>query len=172
MGVGNDDHVVLYDDSDTLSSYRAWWTFKAFNHNRVSVMHGGWWKWTQESRWAESGPVNIQASTGYRAELIEELVRNYEQVCRVLSSGGVEQIVDARPAGRFQGVAPEPRPGLASGHMPGSISLPFTVLMDPAHNGKMFLEEEKLIKVFSSRGIDLTRPIICSCGTTFATRET
>ena len=100
MGVQNEDHVVIYDNSDILSSYRVWWTFKTFGHERVSVMHGGLWKWIQEKRSLVSGNANIKATKGYQASLNPALVRDYNQVVQTISTRDA-QIVDARPVGRY-----------------------------------------------------------------------
>ncbi|KAI8886083.1 Rhodanese-like protein [Backusella circina FSU 941] len=163
LGISNNDHVVVYDSTGVFSACRVYWTFKAFGHESVSVLNGGLPIWEKDSGPTESGePTPIQPATYHPSPINTDLVRDYQQV--LANAKKQEAIVlDARPNARFTGEAPEPRAGLSSGHMPSSISVAFNEVIDP-QTGAM-LDDEKLHKVFvEQKGVDLSRPIITSCG--------
>ena len=122
MGIGRGDEVVVYDTVGTTGAARVWWTFRAFGHERVRVLDGGLPKWLAEGRPVEAG---------YAAEAQPALVRAREDMLANIASRA-EQVLDARSAGRFHGTEPEPRAGMRSGHIPGSLNLPYTELLDPA----------------------------------------
>lgn len=103
----------------------------------------------------------VQKNASYNATLNPAIVKNYQEIQTALSQKST-QILDARPAGRFSGKEPEPRTGISSGHMPLSISLPFPDLVDPTT--KTLLPKDKLFALFQSKKVDLSQPIICSCG--------
>jgi thiosulfate/3-mercaptopyruvate sulfurtransferase len=160
LGVGDDDLVVVYDGSGAnLSAARAWWTFKVFGHDGVVVLDGGIGAWQREGRPMESGVVS-RPPARFTARYRPELVRSIDQVQAALSTGA-EQVVDARSAGRFYGREPEPRPGLRFGHMEGSHNLPYPELVGP---DGLLLSREILTDRLRSAGVDLTRPVITSCG--------
>ncbi len=165
LGISNAHHVVLYDDvavpgATPAGAARVWWTFRAFGHTRVSVLDGGLGKWRAEGRATTAIPTAI-APTLFRATLHPELVRSRAQVKANLSSS-LAQVVDARSAGRFQGLDPEPRPGLRRGHIPGSLNLPFATLLDPSD--RTLLPPARLRTLFAAAGVALDRPVITSCG--------
>ncbi len=131
------------------------------------MLDGGLPKWRREGRAVEGGPAAPTAPTTFRADLQASRLRGLGDVKRIVrqspaAGGGVELILDARAAGRFAGTAPEPRPGLPSGHMPGAASLPFTDLL--AADGTM-LGADGLRRRFEAAGADGTRPVVASCGT-------
>jgi thiosulfate/3-mercaptopyruvate sulfurtransferase len=160
LGIANSDELVVYDASGVnLSAARVWWTFRAFGHERVSVLDGGLAKWTAEQRPLETGLVTLPP-TRYVASLTPELVRTLSAMKANLEHGR-EQVVDLRSADRFAGNAPEPRPGLRSGHIPGSLNLPFTELV--ASDGTI-LPEDQLRRRIEAAGIDLSQPIVATCG--------
>ena len=160
LGVGDDDMVVAYDGSGAnLSAARAWWTMKVFGHDRAAVLDGGFGAWQREGRPVESG-VATRRPAQFTARYRPELVRSIDQVQRALASG-TEQVLDARSAGRFHGREPEPRPGLRSGHMEGSHNLPYSELVGP--DGRL-LDRETLTDRLRNSGVDLSRPVITSCG--------
>jgi thiosulfate/3-mercaptopyruvate sulfurtransferase len=160
LGLSDSDDLVVYDGSGiNLSAPRVWWTFRTFGHHRVAVLDGGLLKWRRESRPLEVGAVTLPPGR-FTARLSSPAVRDLEMVRANLRSGA-EQLVDARSAGRFAGTEPEPRPGLRSGHIPGSRNLPFTDLV--AADGTM-LPISELRRRIQAAGIDLARPVVTTCG--------
>ena len=159
LGVNPESAVVVYDALGLFSAPRVWWNFRAMGHQRVVVLDGGLAKWLAEGRPVESGwrePVH----GAFKAHARGDLVRDLEGVRAALAAGS-EQLLDARPADRFSGEAPEPRPGLRSGHMPGARSLPWSSLVQA--DGAL-LPAETLRAAFEGAGVDLTAPIVTSCG--------
>src|SRR5581483_2138646 len=118
LGIGDDDRVVVYDAQGLVTAPRAWWTFRAFGHDDVAVLDGGLPKWRREGRPLATGPA-APVPARFTARLDRAHVRTLADVRANLASGR-EQVLDARPAARFRGEAPEPRPGLRAGHVPGS----------------------------------------------------
>ena len=160
LGLSDSDDLVIYDGSGVnLSAPRVWWTFRTFGHDRVSVLDGGIGKWRREHRPIEQGIVTLPPGR-FTARLDRGAVRDLASV-RANIHQGVEQLVDARSTGRFAGLEPEPRPGLRGGHVPGSVNLPFTDLVRP--DGTM-LPPEELRRRLAEAGIDLSRPVVATCG--------
>ena len=160
LGLGDGDDIVVYDGSGyNLSAARAWWMFRAFGHDRVAMLDGGIVRWRREGRPLEAGPVR-PIPARFQARLDPGRVRTLEEVLG-LSRGGAEQIVDARPAGRFAGSDPEPRPGLRGGHIPGSRNLPYAMLVDAEG---LLLPIPELRRRFREAGIDPSRPVVATCG--------
>ncbi|CAI2172395.1 18063_t:CDS:2 [Funneliformis geosporum] len=167
LGISENDYVVVYDSVGLFSSTRVYWTFKVFGHDKASVLDGGLPKWIGEKREIESGPVSFTPKTYKTPTLRKEVVRNYEDIRRNINDGpdssNFEQVIDARPEARFEGIAPEPRPGLSSGHMPYSYSVPFNSIIDP-NTKTTLLQDDELKRLFETRNIDLNKPIVLSCG--------
>jgi thiosulfate/3-mercaptopyruvate sulfurtransferase len=161
LGIGSDDHVVAYDSYGLMSAARPWWMFRAFGHDRVSVLDGGLAKWKKEGRPVTDTKSVVAAGTRFQARLRPDLVRSKDQLLGNLKTRS-EQVLDARAAGRFQGTAPEPRAGLRSGHIPGSVNLPFNALLDG--QSQTVLPRAALLEQFAKAGIDLGRPVVTSCG--------
>jgi thiosulfate/3-mercaptopyruvate sulfurtransferase len=160
LGVNSSDFVVVYDGSGVnLSAPRVWWTFRTFGHRRAAVLDGGFGKWRREGRPVERGVVSLPPGQ-FRARLDEGAVRDLVGI-RANLENGAEQVVDLRSNGRFQALEPEPRPGLRRGHIPRSRNLPFTELVSP--DGTM-LREEALRRRIEGAGIDLSRPVVATCG--------
>lgn len=160
LGLSDSDHIVVYDGSGlNLSAPRVWWMFRAFGHDRVSVLDGGSGKWRREGRPMESGLVTLPRGR-FIARLDRAAVRDLASV-RANIHERREQLVDTRSAGRFAGLEPEPRPGLRGGHVPGSMNLPFTDLVRP--DGTM-LSAEELRRRLAAAGIDPSEPVIATCG--------
>ncbi|KAK4685501.1 thiosulfate/3-mercaptopyruvate sulfurtransferase, partial [Tremellales sp. Uapishka_1] len=137
LNISNDDHVVLYDTVGVFSSPRGAWTFKAFGHDKVSVLDGGLPRWIQEEGEIERGEVGDVGESEYIVgNSDDKVVESYEEVVansdKDPKDPSARIVFDARPRARFTGEAAEPRPGLSSGHMPHSLSLPFTELLEPA----------------------------------------
>lgn len=159
MGVGDGHQVVVYDGAGLFSAARVWWTFRLMGKRDVAVLDGGLPKWLAEGRPTEDLPpvmrdrhITVQRQAG--------LVKDVTQVARA-SKLGDHEIVDARPAGRFRGEEPEPRPGLRRGHIPGARSLPYTRLLNPDGTMK---DPAALRAEFDAAGVDLSRPVITTCG--------
>lgn len=164
LGVGDGDRVVVYDGSGTnLGAGRAWWLFRAFGHAAVAVLDGGLGRWRAEGRALETGEPAPAAPAAFHAALDPARVRDLAAVRAIAAAEGVAspQLVDVRPAGRFAGRDPEPRPGVRGGHVPGSVNLPFTELVHP--DGTV-LAPAALRARLAAAGVSLDRPIVATCG--------
>ncbi|ORX62209.1 Rhodanese-like protein [Hesseltinella vesiculosa] len=167
LGITNDDHVVVYDSVGTFSAARVYWTFKAFGHQGpLSILNGGLPAWENAGHPLASGPAEAVSAQYAESPLQTDLVRDYAtmlQHATAIQQGVANQpqIIDARALGRFTGEAPEPRPGLSSGHMPGAICVPFQEVATPDGQYK---SDDELKQLFESKGVDLDKPIITSCG--------
>ena len=159
MGIGDGHQVVVYDNSDVHSAARVWWTFRLMGKPDVAVLDGGFGKWQAEGHPVEDLPP-ILRDRHITVQRQAALVRDVTQVAAA-SKLGDPQIIDARAPERFRGEAPEPRPGLRAGHIPGAVNLPFGRLL--AADGTM-KSPEALRAEFIAAGVDLTRPAITSCG--------
>ena len=158
LGIGDGDTVVVYDSLGLFSAARVWWTFRIFGAKSVYILDGGLPKWKSEGRPLESGEIK-RAPKKFDAEMDVAAVALLDDV-RMALAGEDVQIVDARSAERFAGRAPEPRPGLRSGHMPRSFNVPYERLIE---NGRL-VSHDRIAAAFASAGVDLDKPIITSCG--------
>ncbi|PWW73046.1 Rhodanese-like protein [Tuber magnatum] len=174
MGVGREDTVVLYDSPQLgiFSAPRAAWTFRVFGHPRVYLLNN-FKVWVEQGFPVEKGPVGKAVRTQYPVtEPDLSLVSSFGKIREIAEEGGREgvQILDARPQGRFLGSDPEPRPGLPSGHVPGSISVPFSELIDPVT--KKLRSGEELGRILLSKGVDpsgeVEKKLMCGTGVTAA----
>jgi thiosulfate/3-mercaptopyruvate sulfurtransferase len=159
LGIGDGMKIVVYDGAGLFAAPRVWWTFKAFGAPDVAILDGGFPAWVAEGRPVEEGTGRIRAKRTFSARLNHTIVADLSDIRRVLEYGAT-QVVDARPADRFRGDAPEPRPGVRPGHMPGSLNLPFTEIIE---NGRL-KDPAAIERSFAEAGVDLDRPIITSCG--------
>ncbi|MBM3568675.1 MAG: 3-mercaptopyruvate sulfurtransferase [Alphaproteobacteria bacterium] len=159
LGLGDGSRIVIYNKGLSAAT-RAWWMFRLFGHSDVAVLDGGFAKWEAEGR-PTTTDVPTPRERHFTARMNTMLVRDLDQVRANLPKGG-EQVVDVRAAGRFAGTAPEPRPGLRSGHMPGAINLPYESLLDA--KTQTLLPADALRQRILGAGIDLARPVIASCG--------
>ena len=172
IGIRKDDEVVIYDSKELgiFSAPRVGWTFKVFGHSSVHLLNN-FRLWVEQGYPTESGEVEaiVEEPSHYPTPPIDpEKVVKFAEVKDIAKDYGKEgaegiQILDARPQGRWAGTSPEPRPGLSSGHIPGSISVPHSELLDPKTGA--LLPGDELRRVFESKGIDPEKPIISSCGT-------
>ena len=159
LGLGDGSKIVVYDAAGLYSAARAWWMLRVMGHQDVVVLDGGLPKWISERRPIEDlppPPRERHFTVRFDGDLIPELL----EVQRAID-GGKEQVVDARPAARFEGKAPEPRPGVRSGHIPGAKNLPWESLLSP--DGAL-LPADKLRERFKAAGVDIDKPVITSCG--------
>jgi thiosulfate/3-mercaptopyruvate sulfurtransferase len=160
LGISSDDTVVAYDAGGWVAAPRAWWMFLSFGHPRVRVLDGGLQKWKAEGRAVDAGAVAPGVGK-FQARLDPSYVRSKEQLLGNLRTNN-EQLVDARPRPRFEGTVAEPWPGRRSGHIPGSRNVPYAELFDIKTGAMKPLEE--LRKAFTGAGVDMTRPIVTTCG--------
>ncbi len=163
LGIGRDTLVVAYDQSGLASAAaRCWWMFRFFGHRRVAILDGGMPKWLAEGRNVERGEPAAAKPKRFSANARNELVRDINDVAKNIGRGGAELVVDARSAGRFEATAAEPWANGRAGHIPGSVNLPFTDLIDPAT--KTMLPRDQLAARLAKAGIEPDRAIIASCG--------
>jgi thiosulfate/3-mercaptopyruvate sulfurtransferase len=158
LGIGNEDSIVVYDGAGLGGAPRVWWTFRIFGAKNVFILDGGLPKWKAEGRPVESG-AGARSPRKFEAVLNSAVVAGVSDVQRALSQKSA-QVVDARPAERFHGQAPEPRPGVRPGHMPGAFNVPVTGLIE---NGRL-IPPEQIAQRFAAGGVDLSQPVITSCG--------
>lgn len=164
MGISSTDHVVVYTNKDAFSGPRVWWTFRIFGHKKVSLLQGGLQGWEEEVHGpVESGPVAPVTEKGqFQAKLNPKMVVDAKQVLDIVLTGS-KQICDARSHARFLGQAPEPRPQLAGGHIPGSLNVPFTALVHtPDHT--RFKSPLEIKNAFQEAGIILGSDVVLTCG--------
>jgi thiosulfate/3-mercaptopyruvate sulfurtransferase len=158
LGLGDGMHFVVYDALGLFAAARVWWTLRAYGVEEVRILGGGLERWRKEGRPVEPGERR-PAPRVFTPRLDPSFVATLDEVRNALATGS-PQVVDARPADRFRGEAPEPRPGLKSGHMPGSLNLPFVEIVE---HGRL-KPPDALRAVFAEHKVDLQKPIITSCG--------
>ncbi|XP_053577191.1 3-mercaptopyruvate sulfurtransferase [Bombina bombina] len=162
LGVSNSSHVVVYDASDfgSFSAPRLWWMFRVFGHPHVSVLDGGLKAWLREGYPVKSGKELKPQLVEFRAQLDSSQVIGHEEIEENREKKKF-QLVDARVEGRFRGLDPEPREGIEPGHIPGAVSLPFPSLLTEDGYEK---SPDELRLLFQEKGIDLSRPLVATCG--------
>lgn len=158
LGLGDGHRFVVYDNSPLHSAARAWWMLRIFGAHYVGLLDGGLQKWKAEGRMLASGPEHHRH--GHFTAFLDRKAVVDKAAVRALVGGG-EEIVDARPAARFAGEDDEPRPGLASGHIPGSRNAPQSDFFNADNSWKL---GEDLRAVFDRAGVDLTKPMVTTCG--------
>src|SRR3984957_15960437 len=154
LGIGNDTTIVIYDSLGLYSAPRVWWTFRVFGAKNVYILDGGLPKWKSEGRPLEAGDGK-RPPQKFIAEMNVDAVAMLADV-RMALNDETTQIVDARSAERFSGKAPEPRPGLRSGHMPGAFNVPFDRVLDKG----TLASRDRIEAAFKDAGVDLDKPII------------
>lgn len=161
LGVGDSMTIVVYEQTGVFSAPRAWWMLRTLGAKSVYLLDGGLTAWTEAGLPVQTGPVH-RAPARFRAALDQNAVKDFAEIQMMIAERAQMplQILDARSAGRFAGTAPEPRPGLSSGHMPGATSVPFTELVE---DGRM-KSAEKLRELFAAKGVDVELPITTTCG--------
>ena len=159
LGLGDGSRIVVYDDSPLHSSARAWWMFMVFGAHDVAILDGGLSKWRAEGRALESGRPILR----HRHFTVWKDARHVRSKAELLANldSRTAQVVDARGAGRFTGEDPEPRPDMASGHIPGSRNLPYGDLFNSDGTWK---QGTTLTEAFAKAGVDMNTPIITTCG--------
>jgi thiosulfate/3-mercaptopyruvate sulfurtransferase len=154
LGIGRDDRIVVYDNSPTRNAARGWFMLRHFGASHVAILDGGFQKWTAEGRPTESGEPGPRQAHFAARERPGEVVAKAE----VLACG---PLLDARGAGRFEGSEPDPRPGIAPGHIPGSRNLPFGSLYN---DDGTFRDLDQIRALFGAAGIDPAQPFTATCG--------
>src|SRR6185437_7081259 len=158
LGISERETVVIYDGMGLMSAPRVWWTFRLFGAEHVFILDGGLPKWKAEGRPLEQGMVT-RSRRHFVTRTPADIVATAASVQQALD-GSSAQVVDARPADRFRGEAPEPRHGVRSGHIPGSLNVPYSSLIE---NGQL-LPADRLRQAFAAGGVDINKPVITSCG--------
>jgi thiosulfate/3-mercaptopyruvate sulfurtransferase len=158
MGIAETDTIVVYDGLGLFSAARCRWMFRVMGAKDVFILEGGLDDWKREGRPLTDEPTKI-APNIFNASFDEARVATLADVRQIVADKSA-QLADARPAGRFEGVDPEPRPGLRGGHMPGAKNIPFSTF---SRDGKI-LPKTELKQVIEAAGIDLDKPVVTSCG--------
>lgn len=158
LGISRDKHLVIYDEGNLFSAPRAWWMLKNFGVEQVSILAGGLAGWKRDELPLQQGDVSLPEGD-FEATFDASVVKRLTDVL-LASHEKTAQIVDARPAPRFNGQADEPRPGLKRGHIPGALNVPWG---DLVFEGELKTTDE-LQAIFERQGVDLNQPIIASCG--------
>ncbi|KAJ7630706.1 Rhodanese-like domain-containing protein [Roridomyces roridus] len=185
FGIGPSTHVVIYDAHGVFSSPRALFMFQSFGHRNSAILDGGLPRWEAEGLPLETGEFHeseVQETKYPIPSLDADVIKSYEQMVSnstlvPLQTPGAELVLDARSRGRYLGMDPEPRPGLSSGHIPNSFSLPFNLFLQntTAANGvtytTMLPKEQIRAAVIEAVGIERANsvfaaqmPVIASCG--------
>ncbi len=160
LGLGDDRRIVVYDMAGFNSAPRVWWMLRAFGHRNVALLDGGLPKWLAEGK-PVTHLVPHPKPARFTARLDPAIVRDKAQLLANLTERR-EQVIDARAAARYAGTAPEPRPGLRAGHIPGSFSLPYDQLADP--KTRTLLPAAQIEQCFRDAGVTRDKPIVTSCG--------
>ena len=159
MGIADGQQLVIYDGAGMFSAPRVWWTFRLMGKTDVAVLDGGLPKWRAEGRPIENMHIPPR-ERHFMAQRQPDMVRDVTQMAQA-SKLGTHTILDTRGAARFAGREAEPRPGLRSGHIPGSVNIPFPSLLNADGTMK---DPDALRAVLAAAGADLTRPVITTCG--------
>jgi thiosulfate/3-mercaptopyruvate sulfurtransferase len=158
LGLGDGMRFVVYDAHGLFAAARVWWTLRAFGAKEVAILAGGLPKWLREARPIEAGEAHPKPRA-FTPRLDPHVVASLDTVRSALASGSA-QVLDARPADRFEGRGAEPRAGLKSGHMPGALNLPFVEIIEQGH----LKSGEALAATLRAHGVDLARPVVTTCG--------
>ena len=158
LGVNQDKHLIVYDEGNLFSAPRAWWMLRTFGVEKVSILGGGLAGWQRDDLLLEEGAVELPEGE-FNAAFNPEAVVKVTDVL-LASHENTAQIIDARPATRFNAEVDEPRPGLRRGHIPGALNVPWTELV---REGELKTTDE-LDAIFFGRGVSYDKPIIVSCG--------
>ncbi len=173
LGIGEGDRIIIYDDTGLFSAARVWWTFRMMGYRRASVLDGGLPAWIAQGGATEAGAASEPAAKTLVAETAKnaashENVRHVDRFSAVTARevraalvNPAARVLDARPADRFIGKAPEPRPGLRRGAMPGAVNLPFSTVLD---EGGRLMPDSRLRQIFADAGVGPDTPVIATCG--------
>lgn len=160
-GISNSDHIIIYGMPGTFSSSRVWWTFRLFGHTNVSILNGGFASWKDNGGKVET-ELAKPLEGAFTAKLNPNYVSSWQQVLSIVNNGSA-QILDARSQARFLAQAPEPRVGLQGGHIPGSLCIPFTSILQ-LEDTTRFRTPNEIKNVFMDAGIILGSKVVFTCG--------
>jgi thiosulfate/3-mercaptopyruvate sulfurtransferase len=160
LGVNADTTVIIYDSS--YVSARVWWMFRLFGHGDVRILNGGWKRWKAENRPIETGDPKPVEAGSFRAVAPKGGVAVWQDVLAAIRTGK-EKLVDARTKERFTGEMPSGYPGVAGGHMPGAINVPWSKMIRQGGDFG-FVDPAEAASIFKDAGVDLAQPIISTCG--------
>lgn len=158
MGISETDTIIVHDGFGLFSAPRTRWLFRVMGAEKVFILDGGLDGWKKDGRPLTAEITKI-APNVFNAELKAEQVATLEDMRGIVADGSA-QIADARPAGRFKGHEPEPRPGLRGGHMPGAKNIAFSNFSRDGH----MVGKDELKTLLEDLGVDLSKPVITSCG--------
>jgi thiosulfate/3-mercaptopyruvate sulfurtransferase len=162
LGISNDNHVVLYGQQGAFSVARIWYLFNLFGHDKVSIVNGGLPAWKAAGGTVESGSSEKPTRGDFKSKMNPNYLMNAEQVLQVVNTGAA-QIMDARSQARFDCDAPEPRPGLPGGHIPGSLCVPFNSLVQ-SDDVTSFKSPNEIKDVIMGSGLILGSNVVLTCG--------
>ena len=157
VGIGSGDRIVVYDNSPTRTAARGWFMLRHFGAADVAILDGGFQKWVAEGRPTEKGDAARRPATFEVCETPSEVVTKKQ----ILSGEVLIPLLDARGAARFEGIEPDPRPGVEAGHIPGAYNLPFGQLYN---EDGTFKSTDEIRRLFAEADVDPTRPFVASCG--------
>jgi len=162
FGISNNDRIVIYDNSDVLSSCRCWYMFIYFGHdiNKVLILDGGLKKWQLEKKKLTTKKYEIN-KTNYQVNELNFLVKNINQIEKNITTKEFN-LIDARGANRFKGQEPEPRTGLRSGNIKNSKNIPFGECINKSNN--TFKNINELKKIFDSLNNNKKKETVFTCG--------
>lgn len=160
LGLGSDNRIVVYDNTSMIGAPRVWWMFRVFGHDNIAILDGGLGKWVKENH-PLTDKHAAPTAQNFKPQFKPDLVRDKKSMIKNLKNK-TEQVLDARAVGRFNGTLPELRPGMPSGHIPGSLNLPFGEIIDTQTG--TFLPLEQIKERFVEAGIALDKPIVTTCG--------
>ena len=161
MGIRNNDKIVIYDNSDVISSCRCWYNLIYFGHdpNLVHVLNGGFKKWKEENKITDNKKVITKISK-YSCQENINLVKNKKQIDENINKNEFT-VIDARSRERFEGKVAEPRKGLRNGSIKNSFCLPFSELINEDHT---FISKDKIVEKFELLKFDQSKNLVFSCG--------
>lgn len=157
LGIGHDDRIVVYDNSPVRTAARGWFMLRHYGAREVALLDGGFQKWSTEGRPTESGEPEPRAARFEAQERRDEVVTKQQ----ILAGEVHSALVDARGKGRFEGSEPDPRPGVAPGHIPGACNLPFGSLY---REDGTFKSRDEIRHLFAEADVDPYEPFTASCG--------
>ncbi len=158
LGISDGQRIVVYDGAGLIAAPRVWLSFKLFGARDVFILEGGLPAWKAKGLPVESG-TTVRTPGSFTPKFAKNAVADMQRVAREVQDGSA-QVIDARPAGRFRGEDPEPRAGVPSGHIPGSINVPSSAVVA---DGKL-VAPDQIRKIFDAAGYDPDQPVIASCG--------
>jgi len=158
LGINDTTTIVVYDDYGIYFSPRVWWMYKVMGHNKVVVLNGGFTAWIEANQPTENKTKHQSLPGNFTANFNSHLIKTYDDIIANISSNE-SLLIDARSSGRFQGIVPEPRAGMLSGHIPNSENLPYTTVLE---NGK-YKSKQAIQLLFDELPIN-DKPLIFSCG--------